>query len=197
MGWMFNECHKLKEIKGINNFNTINIMYLNSMFQGCKSLEYLDLSKFNTMNVTDISFMFNQCHKLKEIKGINDFNFIKVIDKIGIFDECNELKSLSEFNNVNINNNSAEIEQIKKEMENMFTVNFISTEYKIDYPIQCKSNDKIKNLENKLYIKYPKLKYFFLDFDFLANENIINKYETLENCRIIKNTTILIKKIKN
>ena len=166
------------------------------MFQGCKSLEFLDLSKFNTMNVTDISFMFNQCHKLKEIKGINDFNFIKVIDKIGIFDECNELKSLSEFNNVNINNNSAEIEQIKKEMENMFTVNFISTEQKIDYPIQCKSTDIFKNIEDKLYIKYPKLKDYFLDFDFLANENIINKYETLENCRIIKNTTILIKERK-
>ena len=35
-------------------------------------------------------------------------------DKIGIFDECNKLKSLSEFNNININNNSAEIEKIKK-----------------------------------------------------------------------------------
>ena len=71
MGWMFNKCHKLKEIKGINQFITNNVTNMTTMFQGCNEIEYLDLSNFNTSNVTDMECMFNKCHKLKEIKGIN------------------------------------------------------------------------------------------------------------------------------
>ena len=55
MSWKFNECHKLKEIKGINNFNTLNVTFMSTMFQNCNNLEYLDLSNFNTSNVTDMS----------------------------------------------------------------------------------------------------------------------------------------------
>ena len=35
MSYMFNECHKLKEIKGINKFDTNNVKDMNSMFQEC------------------------------------------------------------------------------------------------------------------------------------------------------------------
>ena len=65
MKYMFNKCHKLKEIKGINNFNTTKVTIMNGMFQECNELEYLDLSNFNTSNVIDMSFMFNECSKLK------------------------------------------------------------------------------------------------------------------------------------
>jgi surface protein len=61
------------------------------MFQGCKELEYLDLSNFNTINVTDMGWMFCNCHKLKEIKGINNFITINTINMRGIFAGCNEL----------------------------------------------------------------------------------------------------------
>ena len=44
---MFNECHKLKEIKGINKFNLINVKNKEKIFDGCNELKYLDLSKFN------------------------------------------------------------------------------------------------------------------------------------------------------
>ena len=46
MRWMFNECKKLKEIKGINKFITNKVIDLNTMFQDCRELEYLDLSNF-------------------------------------------------------------------------------------------------------------------------------------------------------
>ena len=36
----------LKEIKGINNFNTINVNNMSVMFHNCPELEYLDLSNF-------------------------------------------------------------------------------------------------------------------------------------------------------
>ena len=48
MEFMFNECNKLKEIKGIDKFITNEAIYMNSMFQECNELEYLDLSNFNT-----------------------------------------------------------------------------------------------------------------------------------------------------
>ena len=54
MGWMFNECKKLKEIKGINKFNTNKVNNMKAMFQLCNEIEYLDLSNFDTSNVTDM-----------------------------------------------------------------------------------------------------------------------------------------------
>ena len=68
---MFNECHKLKEIKGINKFNTSKVTAMNTMFQLCEELEYLDLSNFNTDNVTNMSWMFNKCNKLKYLNLLN------------------------------------------------------------------------------------------------------------------------------
>ena len=43
---MFNECYKLKEIKGINNFNTSNVINMSRIFFRCKELENIDLSNF-------------------------------------------------------------------------------------------------------------------------------------------------------
>ena len=85
MGFMFNQCFKLKEIKGINNLNANKVTNMNSMFYQCKELEYLDL--------------------LKEIKGINKFNTNEVINIKAMFQGCNELEylDLSNFNTSNVN----------------------------------------------------------------------------------------------
>ena len=100
MQFMFNECHKLKEIKGINKFITNQVINIKAMFQACNELEYLDLSNFNSSRVTDMGFMFANCHKLKEIKGINKFNTNNVTNMSGMFQKCYELISLdlSNFN---------------------------------------------------------------------------------------------------
>ena len=47
MAGMFNKCNKLKEIKGLNNFDTSNVINIYGLFNQCINLEYLDLSKFN------------------------------------------------------------------------------------------------------------------------------------------------------
>ena len=74
---------------------------MNSMFQRCEELEYLDLSNFNTSNVADMSWMFNQCNKLKylnlsnfSIKGEtkNMFKFKK--DKCNFITNNNDLLNL-------------------------------------------------------------------------------------------------------
>ena len=77
---MFNQCQKLKEIKGIEKFNTINVTSMGSMFQQCKNLEFLDLSNFNTSNTINMSYMFNKCSKLKVIDGIYKFITNEVIN---------------------------------------------------------------------------------------------------------------------
>jgi len=108
MSFMFNECHKLKEIIGISKLITNKVTDMNTMFQKCYKLEYLDLTNFNTSNVTNMSFMFNECHKLKEIIGINKFITNNVTEMNVMFNNCKELKylNLSNFNTTNVTNMS-------------------------------------------------------------------------------------------
>ena len=105
MGFMFNKCYKLKKIKGINKFNTIQVTNMRAIFSECKELEYLDLSNFDTSKVNDMRLMFNECYKLKKIKGINKFNTIQVTNMIAIFQECKELEylDLSNFDTSKVN----------------------------------------------------------------------------------------------
>ena len=104
MAYMFNKCHNLKEIKGINRFNTINVEDMYAMFNECFELQYIDLYNFNTNNVKNMAYMFNKCHKLKYIKGINRFNTTNVKNMYGMFNECFELQyiDLSNFNTTNV-----------------------------------------------------------------------------------------------
>ena len=55
---MFTNCLKLKEVKGINEFNVNEITNMNAMLQSCNELEYLDLSCFYASKVKDVRFMF-------------------------------------------------------------------------------------------------------------------------------------------
>ena len=53
---MFNECCKLKEIKGINKFNinTSKVNDMRGMFQNCSNLISIDLSNFDISNITSM-----------------------------------------------------------------------------------------------------------------------------------------------
>jgi surface protein len=73
MGFMFAKCYKLKEIKGINKFNTNQVTNMSTMFGKCNELEYLDLSNFNTSKVNDMECMFNECYKIKYL-GLSNFS---------------------------------------------------------------------------------------------------------------------------
>ena len=220
MEFMFDECIKLKEIKGINKFNTINVTSMYSMFQDCNQLEYLDLSGFNTSNVTNMGKMFKKCYKLKQIKGINNFNISKVTNKDEMFDECNELEYLilSKFNiKDDINNHYNEKlknelnEERKKNIELMnilnlqnkipnvlpsvsekvFAVNFRTIDQSIIYPVVCKSSDSFSSVEMQLYQEYPELR-TKKDIAFIANGNVINRAITVGQNKIKRGDTILI-----
>jgi surface protein len=51
MSYMFNGCNSLENID-LSNFNTENITSMNSMFYGCNSIKDLNLSYFITRNST-------------------------------------------------------------------------------------------------------------------------------------------------
>ena len=181
MGWMFNECHKLKEINGINNFNTSKVTKMTTMFQECYELEYLDLSNFDTYNVTDMEAMFNNCNKLKEIKGINKFDLSNVKNKNNIFNGCNNLNQivLSKFN-ITITNNK----------EKYIYVVFNTIDWSIKCFAPCYISENFTKVEEKLYNKYPELKN--KQIYFTANGITINRSDTLEKNNIKSNTNILI-----
>ena len=98
------QCSKLKEIKGINKFNTNKVESMEVMFYFCNELEYLDLSN-NTSNDTNMAGMFSHCTKLKNIKGINKFTAVKVNSTAEMFGSCKEIEylDLSNFDNSNVN----------------------------------------------------------------------------------------------
>ena len=91
MEFMFNGCHKLKEIKGINKFNTNKVTNMKYMFNLCYSLQSLDLSNFNTSKVTDMAFMFNRCYGLNYL-NLKNFTIDCNIDCMLTYipkDKCN------------------------------------------------------------------------------------------------------------
>ena len=49
----------------LSNFDTSQVIYMNSMLYGCSSLESLDLSNFDTSKVTNMRSMFYNCSSLE------------------------------------------------------------------------------------------------------------------------------------
>ena len=181
---MFNMCQKLKEIKGINNFNTSQVTNMESVFKDCEELEYLDLSNFNTIKVIDMESMFKKCINLKEIKGINNFKIFKNTKKDEIFSGCINLRNLelSYFDDSqNYNDNT----------ERLLEIIFLSINQQIKYTVYCLKTDSFSKIEKELYDKFPELK-FKQDIYFLACGNKINTSATLEENRIKEDTNILI-----
>ena len=129
MAFMFKRCYKLKEIKGLKNFNTLNVRDMKAMFSQCTKLKSLDLSNFNTSNVIDMNSMFEDCNNYEKYeKSIPQLNKSK--------------KPAKQLN-------------IKKEL---IKVSFLSTDQLIQYDTECFNLDIFLVLEQKLFIKFPSLK---------------------------------------
>ena len=190
MGWMFNECYKLKEIKGIKNFNTFKVIKMDKMFQECRVLEYLDLTNFDTSNVKDMEGMFNHCYNLKEIKGINNFNLSKVTLKSGMFSECYKLKGLN-LSHFGISSSKNPFDDDPNKKGNPIKITFSSTDQNIQYTITCYKTDDFSKIEKELYEKNPELK-SKKDVYFFGNGGLINKFATLEQNGIKNDAIILI-----
>lgn len=98
---LFSQFKNLISINGLQNLDTSEVTNMNQMFDGCSSLESLDLSNLDTSKVTDMSLMFKDCSSLKSL-DLSNFDTSKVTNVVSMFYNCASLESL-ELNNFDIN----------------------------------------------------------------------------------------------
>ena len=91
----FAACNRLKEIKGIETWNTSSLVECNSIFQECFSLESLDLKNWNMQRVTKIAYGFFNMRSLKNLYLNNVELNINDLDYSSIFGD-------SDYSNTNI-----------------------------------------------------------------------------------------------
>ena len=73
--------------------DTSNVTSMESMFDGCTKLVYLDMYGFDTSNVTSMMKMFNKCNSLTSL-NVSWWNTSKVTDIRAMFQYCYNLTSL-------------------------------------------------------------------------------------------------------
>ena len=97
-GW-FEGKDKLKDITGLSYLNTSDVTDMISMFEGCKSLESIDVSHFNTSRVEHMTSMFRDCNNVKTL-DVSHFDTSRATSMFCMFSGCNSLESLdvSHFN---------------------------------------------------------------------------------------------------
>ena len=95
-------CSSLKSLD-VSNFDTSNVMNMDSMFYGCSGLTSLDLSNFDTSNVTNMFYMFGFCSTLTSL-DLSNFNTFNVTNMSYMFNDCSSLTNLnlSSFNTSNV-----------------------------------------------------------------------------------------------
>ena len=98
---MFSGCVNLKKLH-LGSFKVFNIHSMESMFENCKSLEYLDLSNWNHhidedetkySQLNNASKMFNGCTSLKELR-LSDSMLVGIYDISFMFNGCKSLEYL-------------------------------------------------------------------------------------------------------
>ena len=88
--YMFYFCSSLTNLD-LSNFNTQNVINMESMFYNCTSLTNLNLSNFNTQNVTNMGNMFNDCCSLINL-NLSNFNTQNVTNMGNMFSDCKSLR---------------------------------------------------------------------------------------------------------
>ena len=112
MNQMFNGCSSLKEIIGIENFDTSKVTNLGGMFGKCNSLTDLDLTRWNVSNVTTMANMFDGCKSLTSL-DLSTWNMSKVTNDLAMFQNVSKATEIKLPNNVKVigdfmfNHNSA------------------------------------------------------------------------------------------
>jgi len=89
---LFRSCYNIFEID-LSNFDTSQVINMESMFSDCSSLYSLRLSNFNTSKVNNMKSMFSGCSKLTSL-DLSNFNTSKVTSMEFMFSRCSSLYSL-------------------------------------------------------------------------------------------------------
>ncbi len=93
MDGIFSNCTNLKEIKGLEYWDTSKVINMNAMFANCSSLLSLDLSKWDTNNLNKMERLFSNCSSLTSV-DVSSFNTSNVTNMNRVFEGCQSLTSL-------------------------------------------------------------------------------------------------------
>ena len=88
MSGLFKDCSSLKTLN-LSNFNTIGVMDMSSIFQGCTNLEEINFN-FNTINTQNMNYMFAQCSSMTSL-NLTSFNSAKCNAFKDMFLDCQNL----------------------------------------------------------------------------------------------------------
>ncbi len=99
----FQGLKNLTKISNIQNLKTDKVASMESMFDGCTSLEEVDVSGFNTQEVINMCAMFQNCSKIKNL-AMGNWDTSEVIDMGWMFNKCSALTNIdmSKFNTSNV-----------------------------------------------------------------------------------------------
>lgn len=84
----------IKDLSGVESWNTSNATTISSMFSECESITSLDLSGWDTANVTDISSAFFNAKSLTEL-NVSTWNTSNVTQMQEAFKGCASLEILN------------------------------------------------------------------------------------------------------
>ena len=87
---LFKNYTEVNEIAFNNMLDTVCVINMEDMFNGCKSLSELDVSGFDTSSVTNMNGMFYVCESLLEL-NVSEWNTGNVTDMAFMFRECKNL----------------------------------------------------------------------------------------------------------
>lgn len=90
---LFNGCSSLQSVH-LNDFNTSNVTSMARMFESCSQLEYIDLSSFDVGKVTTMAQMFENCSVLAEL-DLSNFRPVCTTDMSAMFFGCTLLGSIN------------------------------------------------------------------------------------------------------
>ena len=91
---MFLGCRSLKNIDGLKNWDTSNVISMKYIFYGCESLTNIDaLSNWNTSNVNVLNYAFCDCESLSNIDGLRNWDTRNVKEMNNMFFNCKSLES--------------------------------------------------------------------------------------------------------
>ena len=90
---MFNGCSSLEYLELSPKFKTKGIYYMSNLFKDCSSLKSLDLSSFNTSNTKYMDLAFYNCTSLTSLE-ISTFSTTRANSISQMFYLCTSLTSL-------------------------------------------------------------------------------------------------------
>ena len=93
MGFMFQNCYALKEIKGVENWDTADVTFMKYTFYNCTDLGSMDLSGWETGKVTNLEMTFAFCKAMKEL-DVSGWDVSNVTTMTGTFGQCFALEKV-------------------------------------------------------------------------------------------------------